>query len=109
MNFFKSLLSVSGTSGTPKPQLQPNPIWAEEMAKKREEKNALWEEITSGDYVIVETKSTGIHFFGAGAYTDYEPRVLYVHSGKSYFTFPLHDVVFVRHVIANENIKYMNQ
>ena len=109
MNFFKSLLSVSGTSGTPKPRRILDEGWVKEITERAEEKQAMTKEITSGDYISVFTKSSGIHLFGDGAYTDYEPRVLYVHFGKSYLRFPRHDVVFVRHVIAGEDIKYVRQ
>ena len=105
MNFFKSLLSVSGTSGTPKPRLVLNEECAKQMTQRAEDHK----EITSGDHIAVITKSSGIHLFGKGAYIDYEPNEIYVHYGESYWIFPFHDVVFVRHVIANENIKYMNQ
>ena len=77
----------------------------EEAAKTR----AMMNEIQSGDHIIVETKSTGRHYFGAKAWTEYQLHRLIVSEGPNYITFPLHDVLFVRTVIADKHMQYIRQ
>ena len=78
---------------------------SEEFEKTRK----IMDEITSGDHIIVLTKSTGTHYFGAKAWTEYQLHRLHISEGPNYITFPMHDVLCVRTVKAGVTMNYIRQ
>lgn len=70
---------------------------------------AIMDEITSGDHIVVLTKSTGKHYFGAKAWTEYQLHVMHVSEGPNVMTFLLHDVLCVRTVKAGITMNYIRQ
>lgn len=79
------------------------------VTEEAEKERAMMDEIQSGDHIIVATKSTGRHYFGAKAWTEYQLNRLHVSEGPNYVTFPLHDVLCVRTVIAGKTMNYIRQ
>ena len=79
------------------------------IAEEAEKTRKIMDEITSGDHIVVLTKSTGTHYFGAKAWTEYQLNRLHVSEGPNYVTFMLHDVLIVRTVKAGVTMNYIRQ
>ena len=79
------------------------------VAEESEKARKIMDEITSGDHIVVLTKSTGTHYFGAKAWTEYQLHVMHVSEGPNVMSFLLHDVLCVRTVKAGITMNYIRQ